>query len=237
MSAEGGDNIKVAILCSAVSAAASWYFTKKYLERVYDDRLVLQIEETRAFYLDLYQGGDASEEIEEKAPSVVQAVEAIKKYNADDFVPTDYTKFSKRNVDQEVVKIPVVASTPQAETAEEPSLPDVKRGSIGPRAPYMIDEEEFNNTEVGYPQVSLAYYEEDRVLTNDEDGTLFTDYDDSVGNDNIKFLHDKDATDPTDDHPHTIYVRSESFQTDFEITRMMGKYYTDKLLPPSSSNP
>lgn len=84
-----------------------------------------------------------------------------------------------------------------------------------PEKPYVISYDEYFEEEPGYEQASLTYYMGDGVLSDEKDDVV---PETTVGEDNlVKFGYgSKDE--------NLVYVRSETLQIDFEISRSMGSY-------------
>lgn len=84
---------------------------------------------------------------------------------------------------------------------------------IIPIGDYMNPEDDFEN----YDRITITYYDEDKVLTDDADKTI-PEIDKTVGLANLKKFG-KDS-----DNPDIVYIRNEKLQTDFEIARVSGSY-------------
>lgn len=86
-----------------------------------------------------------------------------------------------------------------------------------PDEPYVISVGEYSETEVGYTQVAITYYEGDDVLT-DEEGKVVPDVDRLIGTKSLtefgKFSQDTNI----------VYVRNERLELDFEIIRDPREY-------------
>lgn len=82
---------------------------------------------------------------------------------------------------------------------------------------YILTKNEFFLNEVGHEQEQLTYYEDDDVLATNKD-EIVTDVVVQVGSDCLtKFGYGSEDND-------TVYVRNESWNTDYEIIRTDGKY-------------
>lgn len=116
------------------------------------------------------------------------------------------------------LKSDVREETPRLFAARTPEKPIA-------RTPYMISFEDFDNSEVGYTQRTVTYFAGDAQIVDDATDELIEgSIDEQIGTVNLDNLGDVDA----------IYVRNEKFQTDFEVTRSMGKYSEEVLGEPTA---
>ncbi len=90
-----------------------------------------------------------------------------------------------------------------------------------PEVPYIIHQDEFNNSETGYSKVVYTYWAGDDVLC-DEDGTPLPHADLVVGLDNLKFGHGSDDID-------VVFVRNQKIEVEMEICRNPGSYEEEVL--------
>lgn len=90
-----------------------------------------------------------------------------------------------------------------------------------PDHPYVIHQDEFNSSELGYSQTSYTYYAEDDVLT-DTDDTPLPNADKVVGQDNLKWGHGSDDM-------NVVFVRNDSLELDMEICRSPKSYETEVM--------
>lgn len=83
--------------------------------------------------------------------------------------------------------------------------------------PFIISKAEYYEGELGFTQMHLSYYEDDDVLTDDED-TPVPDIDGIAGQDNLqKFGYGSGD-------PRVLYIRNEAQQVDFEVTLEKRSY-------------
>jgi len=90
-------------------------------------------------------------------------------------------------------------------------------GEVDYPAPYIISESEYSNGRREYDKCSIGYYSDDDTLV-DEDDSIITKIDETVGGDNLlnfgTFSND----------PDIVYVRNESLAIDYEIIRNYQSY-------------
>lgn len=82
--------------------------------------------------------------------------------------------------------------------------------------PYIIHQDEFNNSDTGYAKVTYTYYAEDEVLV-DEDKTPLSHADLIVGQNNLRFGHGTDDAD-------LVYIRNDKLELEMEISRLPQSY-------------
>jgi hypothetical protein len=89
---------------------------------------------------------------------------------------------------------------------------------------YIITPDEFLIGERDYTQISLTYYEGDKVLAGGNDEAFDTgEVEKAVGWGNLTRFGEKS------DDPNSIYIRNETLETDFEIVRSPGLYAVEVL--------
>ena len=101
-------------------------------------------------------------------------------------------------------------------------------GAVTPDTPYVILTEEFNEGNPEYDKVSLAYYEEDDTLTDDNE-EIIPNPEDIIGYALSCFGQDSND-------PDIVYVRNEKLGIDYEVCRIPKSYQATVLgitdLPP-----
>jgi hypothetical protein len=91
-----------------------------------------------------------------------------------------------------------------------------------PEAPYVISYEEFAEEMNNFEKLTLNYYEDDDVLTDEEDGVV-TDVIGVVGDDALTSFGDRS------EDPEVVYVRNEKLETDYEVIRLSKSFAKDVL--------
>lgn len=82
--------------------------------------------------------------------------------------------------------------------------------------PYVVHKDEFDENVGEYRQISLTYFEDDDVLS--EDDKVVEDPDEIVGVENLgKFGHGSND-------PNVVYVRNDVIEVCYEIARSTGSY-------------
>jgi hypothetical protein len=128
-------------------------------------------------------------------------------------------KAADKLIHEGAVEAAVALTNYQGLTATE--KPKATRPAIHPgaKAPYVIGVDEYMNTEVGYDQVSLTYYEGDDVVVDITDTIVTINrVEETIGRDNLTRFGELSEDD------NVVYIRCEKFNMDFEVTRSMGKY-------------
>lgn len=90
-----------------------------------------------------------------------------------------------------------------------------------PEVPYIIHQDEFNESEAGYSKVTYTYYAGDDVLC-DEDGRPLPHAQEVVGKDNLRFGHGSDDID-------VVFVRNQKLELEMEICRSPASYEEEVL--------
>jgi len=85
-------------------------------------------------------------------------------------------------------------------------------------APYIIHEDEFRGSELGYQQIACTYYAGDDVLV-DEDGDILS-IDSTVGNGNLRFGHGSGSD-------NVVFIRNDKLEVDMEVSRLPGSYESE----------
>lgn len=80
--------------------------------------------------------------------------------------------------------------------------------------PYQISEQEFVEDDEEFDKVSLEYYTEGEGLY--EGSEYIPNVEDVVGEDNLSVLHGADLD--------IMYVRNEDLKTDYEVSKIVGKF-------------
>ena len=81
--------------------------------------------------------------------------------------------------------------------------------------PYVISQQEFDSDD-GYSKSSLVYYEDDKVLANENDYIL--NIEEIIGLDSLEHFGDMSG-DPT-----IVYIRNLSLNSDYEVQLVHGSY-------------
>lgn len=96
--------------------------------------------------------------------------------------------------------------------------------------PYLISHEDFYNTETEWDKMSITYYEDDDVLTDEGDRPV-DDIDRLVGEQHLDFFGIRSGGDK-----NQVFVRNPQLSSDFEITRHSGSYTEIVLGIPKDSD-
>lgn len=159
-----------------------------------------EVEEVREYYKDKVD--ELKKEIEDQKEETKEVEEVKENEVSEETEETKEETFSKK----EYVDYSNLASRYSAETG--------KKEDYYPE-PYIIDPEEYGAPET-YDTMCLTYFA-DGVLIDDVDDVIDDeDVDIIVGKENLKVFENPDVK--------YIYVRSELYQTDYEISRDDWKY-------------
>lgn len=100
---------------------------------------------------------------------------------------------------------PVESDPAEAEHPEDDRAEDV----------YVISEEDFSETELGYDKITLHYYTDDDMIVDADSG----DWSSNLNSDIEQMIRDSKKEE--------LYFRDDASGTDFEVLRIKGAYYID----------
>lgn len=92
-----------------------------------------------------------------------------------------------------------------------------------PNAPYIIHQDELQQSEHGYEQVEYMYWDGDGVLT-DDDGQPLLDGRSIVGAENLKWGHGADD-------PNVVHIRNDKLNLEMTITRDPRSWEEEQVDP------
>lgn len=226
-----------------VSFYGGYLFAESKLNKLYNDQMEAEIARTRAFYDRMNKRGDFESPLSAaEALGVNEAADALLKYGGET-IPGDHVVIEKDGVrvieevelyevslDLEANPNPHVGFSVKKDRIEDVEVAAENhnvfddseeeenrlRSDRDPAKPYMITKMEFMENEGDFDQVSVVFYEGDKVLADDDEKPM-SDVAKNVGLENLtKFGHGKD--------PNTVFVRNERTRIDYEISRNDGKY-------------
>lgn len=117
------------------------------------------------------------------------------------------------------------------EEVESPLLIGYDRNALREaHKPYLISHEEFHNTETEWDKMSIMYYEDDDVLTDEGDKPV-DDIEYLIGEKHLDFFGLRSGGDK-----NQVFVRNPQISTDFEVTRHAGSYTETVLGIPKDSD-
>jgi hypothetical protein len=117
------------------------------------------------------------------------------------------------------------------EEVESPLLIGYDRNALrAAHKPYLISHEEFHNTETEWDKMSIMYYEEDDVLTDEADRPV-DDIEYLIGEKHLEFFGLRSGGDK-----NQVFVRNPQISSDFEVTRHSGSYTEIVLGIPKDSD-
>ena len=192
-------NKTVNVLMFTVGAAIGSAVTWKLLKRKYEEIAREEIESVKQVFSEMYKkekedtSGEESEDDSEEDEWLEETDEECD------------LNWDKESIEthKEYVNI-----ANQYKGSQESTL----REAIDSLTPYIIEPEEFD--EMGYETVSLYYYNDDILAT--EDGEVVDNIDSVVG------LEAIDVFGEIDDY--AVYVRNPRLRTDYEILRSAGNF-------------
>ena len=240
--------VAAGVVGAAVGGAVAYFVTAKKLNAKFEEQMVEEIAEARAFYSNLNKvkedGSNLTPQEVLAARHGEEAVEALRTYQGRPEEPVlegepydnirdeeqiqrlEKRAFKKRVVTEDGT---MMATTVQETSATERNVfrddtfdleEEIKYRTED--APYIITHDEYFAGDLEYDTSSLTYYEKDDTLTDEHDKPL-EQTDKIVGDDHlVRFgSGSKDK--------NVVYVRNDRLGIDYEITRSRGSYLEDVL--------
>ena len=249
--------VVVASLVSGITGlvaggAISYFVTKK----TFAERAQRDIDEVKAAYAERFEGkkvvnvygempGPASTEDADVIKTPVGTINAEEYRQAQEFVqrlgyatavPPKAETEENEPEPEEDRSVSIYDRTPKpdeniGEEVESPLLIGYDRDALrAAHKPYLISHEEFHNTETEWDKMSIMYYEDDDVLTDEGDRPV----------DNIEYLVGEKHLDffglRSGGDKNQVFVRNPQLSSDFEITRHSGAYTEVVLNIPKDSD-
>jgi hypothetical protein len=198
----------------------TFYLTKRYYKKKYEELATIEIAEAKAFYAklnkaDVYATPESAAEALSKKGQ--EAVEALTQYQGDvssltseevgrNVVVAEQTTVERKNV------FAAVKTDEDWDQDQEESMRDAH-----PDNPHILHQDEYMAGDLDYQQVTLTYYAEDDVLVDEREQPI-EDIERTVGEDNLtRFGHGSRDN-------RILYVRNNRIQMDFEIVKNESSY-------------
>lgn len=201
----------------AVGASAGYLYARKQLTDVYQILLEEEVARTQAFYRQKNQTGGFSSPLEAAAALIPEET----------LVTVEDFKVIARELGYAVPE----EEEPEAEEQnifsggeEDPDEDRIaaEEASRSDAEPYIISVEEYMQSETGYRQFTLTYFEKDGTLVDEEEKPVdeTTKY---VGDGNLQRFgyRSKDR--------NVVYIRNEKAELEFEVIRSQRSYSEDVL--------
>lgn len=212
-----------AALSAAAGGAAGYVFAKKKLRTHYENIAMREIEEAKNFYGSLHKKDEDSspEKVLAKlhGPGAAEAVQAHRVYLGQADAPVATEEELMVEVEEEVVEEAAPLTIVNNIFIEDEREFDYeKEASLRTETePYIITEDEYLQSETGYEQSALTYYEGDGVLADDEDIPV-PDSDALIGDDHLaRFGHGSRSE-------NVVFVRNDRIEMEFEVERSFGSF-------------
>ena len=234
-------------ITGAITGGAIAYLVTK---KTFAERAQKDIDEVKASYAERYEGkkivntyGDMPGPAEPgdvvttpvgtiKAEDYRQAQQFVQKLGYATAIPkTDETEEVEEERTISIYDREPDPDTDIGEEVESPLLIGYDRDALrAAHKPYLISHEEFHNTETEWDKMSIMYYEDDDVLTDEGDRPV----------DNIEYLIGEQHLDffglRSGGDKNQVFVRNPNLSSDFEVTRHSGAYTEVVLNIPKDSD-
>lgn len=223
----------------AIGAAGGYFFAKKQLQKVYEDRVAAEIAQAKEFYASVNKVDvdgavlTPMDVMHQRHPEVAEAAEALREYQglehdqSDDEM--DEALLAKTESKVKVVSAEEDGTLMTTEVQESTNVFDdptfdleEERKFRTPTKPYIIHHDEYFEAEREFDTIQLTYFEADDTLI-DEQNNPITDVDATVGEDHL-VMFGRGSKDK-----NIVYVRNERLEVDYEISRSNGSYLKEVL--------
>lgn len=153
-----------------------------------------EVADMKAFY----------EEETDKIKQAKQRAKDIKKNNKI-LKKQQYVSYDKMS-EEEVLE--------RVKTLQDKSVKEAHPEDDYPESPFVIDEPAYSEDELYFEKIQADYYMDDGALVNENEELL--NIDDSIGYENLeRFLNSNESV---------MYIRNAHLATDYEVTKVGGKY-------------
>ena len=142
-------------------------------------------------------------------------------------------------VDYTVPDIPVLREIPVEEVPDEPMPVEVVRQNVfetpddvwdweaerstrSHDIPYVLHVEEYEESEMGFDQITLTYYMGDDIVTDDNDVPVYRHQ--NIIGDRVRELFGHGSQDA-----NVVYIRNENLRAEYEVLRDNGSYEVDVI--------
>lgn len=242
-----GTNFKVVggvllIAGLGIGAAGGYFFAKKRLESLYEERITEEMADAREFYAGVYKTDEDGEPLTpqqvmaRRHPDSVKAAQAVREYQGLDGEPegTPHDDIMDEELLAKTVSKVSVARTDHGAAAivEETKRVNVFKDDTfdleeevkfrSDEKPYIITHEEFLENDGDLTELSLTYFKVDDVLVG-EDSKPIENTDAMVGDDHLVRFGAGSGD------PKVVYVRNEARECIYEIVKSKGSYLEEVL--------
>lgn len=194
-----------------LGTAIGYAIARKKLDAKYKSYAEQEIAEARAVYNRLSK--EKLEVTQDVSPLVADAVDALERYKgkvAD--VETDEDTEPDVQVNVEVN----VFEGSQSDHEWDQDAEDALRTQLDDGVPYVISEEEWSEGQLDYKQVTLTFYEEDQVLSDEKDEAIPL-ISEVIGDNLDRFGHGTGDA-------RTMFIRNDKLSMDFEVIKHGGSF-------------
>lgn len=208
-----------ALVSLAAGAYGGYLYAKRQLTEEFNSQMEQEIAATKAFYSAMHKKGDF--ETPEGAVNALHP-EGVAEFKNDrdtmqkildglKYAPMD-AGAAVRGEKESPVEVNIFDGVKQDLDVDPEDVPEPN-----PDRPYIIARDAFENSEVGYRQLTLTYFIEDNVLL-DEDEDIVEDIEKWAGMGNLQRFGLQSGD------PNVVYIRNEPMSVDFEVIRSRGSY-------------
>lgn len=203
-----------ALVSLSAGAVGGYLYARKQLVRIYDEILEEEVARTRAYYRQRSMNGGFDTAID-AAAALIPAEEPLTSEMLKQIATEmGYTGLAQEDLEEHNIFDGTVDLDEEEVAKEEASRSE--------NEPYVISVEEYLQSETGYRQFTLTYFEGDDVLVDEHEKPI-DEVEKYVGDANLKkFGHrSRDA--------NVVYIRNDKADLEFEVIRSKRSYTEDVL--------
>lgn len=204
-----------AFVSLSVGAAGGYLFARKQLTDVYQLLLEEEVERTKAYYRQRNQNGGFETALDAAAALLIEE----KEITAEDFaqIAKDLGYVPDENLETEDHNI----FDGGAEDMDDDAIAQ-EEALRSDEEPYIISVEEYMQSENGYRQFTLTYFEGDDTLVDEHEKPV-DETAKYVGDNNLKRFGHRSRD------RNVLYIRNEKAELEFEVIRSQRSYTEDVL--------
>jgi hypothetical protein len=202
-----------------IGSVGGYFLGRKHAQLKYDTLMAEEIKQAREFYSKVYKKEDfdspeSAAEALGVSVDLTPATEALRRYQGQDLVESPH---EKNPTVEELIEVSEHDGTIEKNIFEGSGIDQLAVDDRQPNIPYVITTEEFMENELDHNQITVTYYEGDKILADERDD-IIEDINETVGRANLELFGLASGD------PNVVHVRNEIRSLDFEITRSTGEY-------------
>lgn len=187
-------NLLKGVLIFAAGTAIGSGISIALVRKKYEDKTAAEIKEMRDYYDNLIM------EVNSQKKRIKEKKEAEEIIKNENYI--SYDSMSREEFREKV------------KTVSEQAIEEARPSEDYPDSPFIINEPSFSEDELYFEKVCADYYVDDGALVDENEELI--NVDDCIGLENLdRFLSSDDGV---------MYIRNPRLATDYEVTKVGGKY-------------